>query len=49
MKKIRTDKDYLLKIRYLYKLRLKNMGLNEINTDFDFDNNYKLDSYKYFI
>ncbi len=43
---MKTDKDYLLKIRYLYKLRLKNMGLNEINTNIKFNNK---DSYKYFV
>lgn len=32
--------DYLNKIRYLYILRLKTLGINEVNNDIDFKNNY---------
>ncbi len=38
MKNLKSDNDYLLKIRYLYKL--KNRGINNINTDIDFKNSY---------
>mgnify|MGYP001856880661 CR=1 FL=1 len=42
MKVLKNDKDYLEKIRYLYKIRLLALGLNEVNTDIHFKNNYYL-------
>ena len=40
---LRSDKDCLMKIRYLYRLKLDKDSLGLINNDIDFKNKYYKD------